>query len=175
MGHGEKWNKAAYTTLHTASNYRSATTDAIFKQNVEQKVHVQMAPYGIKQRESRDSAEHPTTIGIMIWLDVTGSMARIPEDFVRDSMPMMMQDIVDLEVVDPQIFFGAIGDHECDRAPLQVGQFESSAELINKWLTSVYMEKGGGGNAGESYPLAWYFAGYHTSIDCFEKRGEKGF
>lgn len=35
--------------------------------------------------------------------------------------------------------------------------------------------KGGGGNTGESYLLAWYFAAFYTSIDCLEKRKKKGF
>jgi hypothetical protein len=75
---------------------------------------------------------------------------------------------------DPQILFVAVGDHECDNSPLQVGQFESSDELLDKWLKDVFLEGGGGGNAGESYHLAWYFAGYKTSTDSFEKRGRKG-
>lgn len=175
MGNGPTWSNAAYKSLHASNNYRSATRDQIFTQTKEKRIHSLMSPYGIKQRESRDSAEHPLTIAIMVMCDHTGSMGRIPEDFVRDSMPMMMQDIVDLKVVDPQLFFGAVGDHYTDQAPLQIGQFESSAELINKWLTSVYLEGNGGGNGGESYPLAWYFAGYHTSIDCWEKRGQKGY
>ncbi len=56
-----------------------------------------------------------------------------------------------------------------------MGQFESSDELLDKWLTTIYLEGGGGGNNGESYHLAWYFAGKHTAIDCFEKRKQKGF
>jgi len=68
-----------------------------------------------------------------------------------------------------------IGDHVYDRSPLQVGQFESSDELLDKWLQDTYLEGGGGGNDGESYMLAWYFAARHTQIDCFEKREQKGF
>jgi hypothetical protein len=42
------------------------------------------------------------------------------------------------------------------------------------WLTRTYLEKGGGGNSGESYLLAYYFAAYHTETDSFVKRGKKG-
>jgi hypothetical protein len=86
-----------------------------------------------------------------------------------------MEKVIQGGIPDPQILFLAVGDHECDDAPLQVAQFESSDELLDKWLTDVWLEGGGGGNYGESYLLAWYFAGYHTAIDCHEKRKQKGF
>jgi hypothetical protein len=57
---------------------------------------------------------------------------------------------------------------------LQVGQFESGDEELDMWLTRTYIESGGGGNAGESYLLAWYFAAFHTRTDAFEKRNQKG-
>lgn len=87
----------------------------------------------------------------------------------------MMEKIISKGVADPQVLFVGIGDHECDNSPLQVGQFESSDELLDKWLTDIYLEGRGGGNVGESYLLAWYFAAKYTLIDCFEKRGQKGF
>ena len=65
---------------------------------------------------------------------------------------------------------------KCDSAPLQVGQFESSDELLDKWLTNIYFEAGGGGNGGESYALAWYFAALKTATDSMEKSvGRKAF
>ena len=70
--------------------------------------------------------------------------------------------------------FLGIGDHECDRSPLQVGQFEADDELMDKWLKSIYLEGGGGGNGGESYLLAWAFAARQTLLDA-TKRGKKGF
>ena len=85
-----------------------------------------------------------------------------------------MDSIIKSGILHPQVLFLAIGDHECDDSPLQVGQFESSDELLDKWLTDVWLEGGGGSNYGESYCLAHYFAGKFTSIDCFEKRGQKG-
>ena len=134
-----------------------------------------MNPDGVMLRESRDSSEHPNTISIILALDVTGSMGSIPHFLVKDGLPHIMSNIIQRGIKDPQLLFLAVGDHECDRNPLQVGQFESSDDLLDKWLTEVYIEGGGGGNAGESYLLAWYFAGFHTALDSFEKRKQKGF
>ena len=78
-------------------------------------------------------------------------------------------------IPDPTLLFLAIGDHECDKSPLQVGQFESGDPELDLWLTRTWLEKGGGGNAGESYLLAHYFAAYHTDIDAYNKRGKRGF
>jgi len=164
------------TTRHeraVTSGYYSKPKEEIFKQR---EINNAMNPYGISIRESRDSVEHPNSLAIILALDVTGSMGSIPHHLVKDGLPDIMQGIMDKGIADPQLLFLAVGDHECgDRAPLQVGQFESSDELLDKWLTDVFLEGGGGSNAGESYLLAWYFAALHTSIDCLEKRGQKGF
>lgn len=172
MGGGE-WTRAAYTAMSDTKMYAKATavTDVL----TQRSLHNEMKPLGVDIRESRDSAEHPESIAIMVWLDVTGSMHNIPLNLVKESMPDLMGGILDNGVEHPQVFFGAIGDHEFDRSPLQIGQYESSTQLIDKWLTNVYFEKGGGGNSGESYLLSWYFAANHTSIDCWEKRKQKGF
>lgn len=98
-----------------------------------------------------------------------------PELPTKEGLPDIMDSIIKSGIKDPQVLFLGIGDHECDHFPLQVGQFESSDELLDKWLTDLYLEGGGGGNEGESYLLAWYFAGKHTAIDCLEKRNQKGF
>lgn len=147
------------------------TTAEVFTQRI---IHTEMSPNGVF-RESRDSAEHPNTVPIGIALDITGSMGRVPRMFIADGLPTIVEIIFQAGIKDPQIMFMAIGDHEYDRAPLQVGQFESSDELMDKWLEKVYVEGGGGGNGGESYFLAWVFAGYHTEHDAFKKRGQKGF
>ena len=133
-----------------------------------------MSPHGVKVRESRDSEEHPNSLAIVLALDVTGSMGSVPHFLVKTGLPDIMSRIIKQGEPDPQVLFLGIGDHECDTSPLQVGQFESGDELLDKWLTDIYLEGGGGPNNGESYMLAWYFAGYHTAIDCFEKRNRKG-
>jgi len=137
-------------------------------------VNSEMNPSGVTLRESRDSADHPNSVPVIIGLDVTGSMGSIPHFLVKEGLPQMMQKIIDNGVPDPQVLFLGIGDHECDQAPLQVGQFESSDALLDHWLTKLWIEGGGGGNVGESYHLAWFFASRYTSIDSFEKRGKKG-
>ena len=133
-----------------------------------------MDPHGISVRQSLDSVEHPNTVPIILALDVTGSMGSVPHYLVKEGLPTLMEGILKAGIADPQVLFLAIGDHQCDSAPLQVGQFESSDELLDHWLTKVYLEGGGGGNDGESYLLAWYFAASHTEIDSFSKRNTKG-
>lgn len=154
------------------AGYTTKSAREIFSQR---SINNAMNPHGINVRESRDSAEHPESVSIVLALDVTGSMGSIPHHLVKEGLPTIMGRIIQSGTKDPQLLFLAVGDHECDRSPLQVGQFESSDELLDKWLTDVYLEGGGGGNMGESYLLAWYFAAFHTAIDCFEKRKQKGF
>lgn len=155
--------------------YTTATIDSIFTQQKERKVHPEMSPFDLKKRECFDSEAHPNTIPIIIALDITGSMGKIPHELVKEGLPKMMGNLIQKGAVDAQICFIAIGDHECDPTPLQVGQFESGDEELDMWLTRTYLEGGGGGNKGESYQLAWFFASRHTDIDSFNKRNKKGF
>ena len=159
---------------------RSARTEEYNNQSFEETFTAKslkndMDPKGIQHREARDSTEHPNSLPIIIALDVTGSMGSVPDHIVKDALPKFIDKLIQAGIPDPQVLFLGIGDHTCDDAPLQVGQFESSDELMDKWLTSVYMEKGGGANDAETYILAWYFAANHTKIDSMEKRNQKGF
>jgi len=103
------------------------------------------------------------------------TMGQIPHYLIKDGLPNMMGGIIQKGVLDPQVLFLSIGDHECDRYPLQVGQFESGDEELDMWLTRTYIEGGGGANEGETYLLAWYFGSQHTVCDNWEKRKQKGF
>ncbi|WDF59505.1 hypothetical protein PQ462_22690 [Flavobacterium sp. KACC 22758] len=154
--------------------YASKSASEIFTQNALRKAHESMNPNGVVFREARDSEVHPNTVPIILGLDVTGSMGHIPHELIKEGLPKLMGGIIQGGVPDPALLFLGIGDHECDRYPLQVGQFESGDEELDMWLTRTYIEGGGGGNAGESYLLAWYFAAFHTKTDAFEKRGQKG-
>ncbi len=168
---GGTYSTVQATATRAMKNYASKSNAQIF---TERKLNSAMSPHGISLRESRDSKEHPNSLAIIIGLDVTGSMGAIPQLLIRDGLPKIMGNIIEGGEFDPQVMFLGIGDHECDQAPLQVGQFESNDEDLDKWLTTTWLENGGGGNSGESYLLAWYFAAMHTSIDCHELHGRKG-
>jgi len=165
----------SYSSRMTRASASGMMTNSLTENFKSKSVVREMQTVDLEFRESRDSEEHPASVAIIIALDVTGSMGSVPDHLVKHGLPTMVDAIINRGNPDPQILFMGIGDHIWDRAPLQVGQFESSDELLDKWLTSTYLEGGGGGNDGESYMLAWYFAARHTQIDCMEKRKQKGF
>jgi hypothetical protein len=164
-------------------NYSYAAHEALVKKRervavekvfTQRSCHPLMDPRGVRARESRDSADHPNSIAIAFMLDVSGSMGEIPALMATQLLPRFMKILQDVKVPDPQVMFAAVSDANCNRAPLQVGQFESTAELMDKWLTLLFLE-GGGQGPQESYELAMYFLAMHTSMDCFDKRGRRGY
>lgn len=151
---------------------RDLPAQAVFQQR---EVHPLMRPHGIEVRESRDSAGHPRSLGIVLALDVTGSMGEIPERLAREELPRLIEMLMEHGVADPQVLFMAVGDAIHDRGPLQIGQFESTAELMDQWLTWSWLEGGGGAHGNESYELALYFAARHLELDCLRLRDQRGY
>jgi len=139
------------------------------------KAHASLEPHGVKVRESRDSDAHPNSLAIGVVFDETGSMHTIP-GIVQKKLTKLMEILLDKKYCeDPQILVGAVGDARSDSVSLQMGQFESGIE-IDEQLGHIYLEaNGGGGEPQESYQNALYFFANKTSIDCWEKRGKKGF
>lgn len=131
-----------------------------------------MDPKGVV-RESRDSANHPESVGIVFALDVSASMEELPHQLAKETLPAFMEAVRGV-LPDAQVCFMAFGNAYSDQAPLQVGQFESTGELMDQWLKAVWIESGGGG-MGESFDLAMLFAARHMRMDCFEKRQKKGY
>lgn len=168
---GGAWSSNAASQFTRSNSAKS--TNQVFQQNVAQKIADVMSPKNLKFREARESAAHPTPLGIMVFLDVTGSMGEIPEYLVKNSFPTIMDVIIKHGTEHPQILFGAIGD-KLDEAPVQVGQFESAPKELNDCLAATWLEGNGHGDGEEAYLLAWLIAARHTSMDNFEKRGEKG-
>ena len=113
-------------------------------------------------------------MAIAVLFDVTGSMRAVPRA-LQAKLPQLLGLLLRKGyVADPQIMFGAIGDATCDRAPLQVGQFESDNRMDDD-LGRILLEGGGGGQKTESYELALYFMARHTETDCYRKRGRRGY
>lgn len=187
MGSGS-YSDMAYRSFASSRNYAKSSISEIFSRSMDRsnslqsfntgaraynKVKDAMTSVGI--RECRDSEEHPNVTPIIIAFDVTGSMGRIPHLLIKDQLPKIMNFLQEVNVPDPQVMFMAIGDHYSDDYPIQTGQFEADTEKILNTLQSLYLERGGGGNGGESYSLAWLIAGYHTETDSWYKRHKKGF
>ncbi len=145
-----------------------------------------MDPVNIVVRESRDSVDNPESTAIIVAFDETGSMGDIPAYFAlgqdkrghavgEPALGVLMRELLlKKPVPGPQLLVCGVGDSVSDRSPLQPGQFESDIRS-DDWLTKIHLEGGGGGGGHESYGLVHHFAGTRTSIDCFEKRGDKGF
>lgn len=175
------WSDDAYAdraSLRAATGAKSfAYDDDIKTGKVKAATHAALDPSKMKAgcRECRDSKEHPNSNPVFIGLDVTGSMGKVPGMMQVKLKELMALLLKKGWIEDPAICVTGIGDAEAgDRAPFQVGQFESGIEIEND-LTNLYIEGGGGGNNHESYDLAIYFLARMTKTDAFEKRGKKGY
>lgn len=171
---GTSYSVSSRSIRATAMNYATAPIETTFTQQKEKKAHVKMTSRGIVLREARDSEVHPDSIPIILALDLTGSMGYIPHHLVKEGLPNLISGIIQAGIPDPVLLFLGIGDHETDKEPLQVGQFESGDAELDMWLTQTYIERGGGANYGESYGLAHYFAARHCQTDHWDKRKKKG-
>ena len=161
----------------TSTKTRSKSINQIYTTS---SLHDDVDPAKMKngQRESCDSDANPKSTPIIIGLDATGSMQTIPEYMIKTGLGEMFKSIYERKPVsDPQVAFCCIGDVVAgDRAPFQVGQFESQCDLLVDGLTKFWLNGcGGGGNDQESYDLPYYFAVNHTKTDSFQKRGQKGY
>jgi len=168
---GGRWSDSDWST-YSMKSVAGKTTNEVYSRRDSKKEYL---PKDIKVRESRDSADNPESNAIILGLDVTGSMSPVLDGLIRTGIPTLMTEIYARKPVkSPQILMAALGDVMCDSTPLQVTQFESDIRIAEQ-LQGIYLECGGGGNNSESYHLPWYFAAMHTSIDCFENRGKKGY
>lgn len=180
---GGRWDPTDWAGYTSSKSYSTKTTSGTHGIYSASKLDPALDPKGVKVRESRDSADNPRSTAIIVGLDVTGSMGMIADVMARKGLNTLLTEIYDRKpVTDPHAMVMGIGDvnyghfsgREGDQAPLQVTQFEADIRIAEQ-LEKLWLEHGGGGNNYESYALAWYFAAHHTAIDCFEKRGIKGY
>ncbi len=176
MGSGI-WSASTYSSR--VEKRRAAGKDvfeysAAAKSSGNLRVHQTLDPYGLQVRESRDSAEHPASNSIIIALDETGSMNRVIRG-IHGDLPQLFHLLLGRKYIPhPQILFAGFGDAVSDQVPLQVGQFESDNRMDEN-LENIILEGNGGPYGMESYELMMFVAARHTAIDCFEKRGRKGY
>jgi hypothetical protein len=167
---GGTFDPKAYRAF-TASTV-GKTTDQVY---TSRGMNKNLDPKGVKVRESRDSVDNPNSTPLIVALDVTGSMGMLADVIAREGLGTLFTGILERKPIsDPHVMFMAVGDANCDQAPLQVSQFEADKRIIEQ-LTQIYLEHGGGGNNFESYNLPWYFAAFHTAHDSIEKRAKRGY
>ncbi len=177
---GTSWSDDHYrarTTHRAATNTPTFAYDADIKTGKSApKVHTALDPSKLKAgvRECRDSKEHPESNAVFVGFDVTGSMGTVPTIVQKGLCSLMGLLLRKSYLTDASICVAGIGDATCDRAPLQIGQFEAGIEIEND-LTNLFLEGGGGGQHTESYELALYFLARKTQCDCWEKRKKKGY
>ena len=172
MGSGT-WSTKSYVTYNTSlGRDYSEHTGRISGQTYEsRRLDESLNPKKFTLRECANSDEHPNTIPVILALDVTGSMGEACAETAA-ALGVIMTKLYD-KFKDVEFCVMGIGDLAYDTAPIQMSQFESDVRIAEA-LDKVYMEKGGGGNAFESYTAAWYMGLHHTKLDCFDKQGRKG-
>lgn len=171
MGDG-RWSASTY---HATSSARmdAGISHFAYSDSGARKVHDRLNPLNVT-RESCDSDEHPRSVAVAVLCDVTGSMRGVPR-IMQEKLVNLFGLLTDKGyAADPHVLFGAIGDATCDKVPLQIGQFESDNRADDD-LSAFVLEGGGGGQETESYELAMYFMARHTKLDCFTKRGRRGY
>jgi hypothetical protein len=179
MGQGA-WSTNVYSSRAASKAASGQSTfayndDVLSKQSYEEmKIHDRLEPKGLKWRESRDCDEHPESNSVVVAFDVTGSMGSIPR-VLQTKLPKL-HGLLERKsaIAHPQVMFAAIGDSYTDRAPLQVGQFESDNRM-DEDLEHIWLEGNGGGQMKEGYEVFLWFLANKTAIDCHEKRGKKGY
>lgn len=187
MGSGA-WDSTSYATR--MSSYAASGHDTfdyskrIASGTIETKVHELLDPTAVAgktspfagkvMREVTISAEHPNPTPVALILDVTGSN-RTAAHKIHAKLPQLFGVLQRKGIVDdPQILIGANGDANCDRVPLQVGQFESDNRIADM-VEAMYLEGGGGGGNHETYELGAYFLARHTHLEPWHKQGRKGY
>src|SRR5687767_31569 len=139
MGSGS-FDPGAYRAYTKTTSGKS--TDEIYS---SRSIHANLNPKGVKVRESRDSADNPQSTPIIVAIDVTGSMGIIADVLAREGLGTLFKEILDRKpITDPHLMFMAVGDANCDSAPLQVSQFEADNRIVEQ-LTQIFLEHGGGG------------------------------
>jgi hypothetical protein len=168
---GGSWTSSSWDT-YAKSHVHGKSRASIFSSS---SMKPEFNPALIKVRESRDSVDNPQSTPIIVGVDVTGSMGSLAELLITKGLNTTFTELIKRKPVsDPHVMALAIGDSFHDSAPLQATQFEADIRIAEQ-LKDLWLEGGGGANAGESYSLAHAFAALKTVHDAAEVRSKKGF
>jgi hypothetical protein len=158
----------------TWSTYATATAAKTHRDYGRTSILPAFDPREFGVRESRKSELNPNPTPFIAALDVTGSMGRVVEAMRKGLGTLFEQLITRAVIPDPHVLAIAVGDFDCDRAPIQATQFESEPVTIGKQIEDLWLERGGGGNDSEGYLGPLYFAAMRTDCDAV-RDGRKGF
>lgn len=131
---------------------------------------------GIGMRESCYDPAFTDLLSIVVALDGTGSMARVPQE-LQAGLPEIINLLKASGHADHVNVLVELFDDEnvVPGAAFQMSQFETAADLLLKATNELIIPGMGGGNDGEAYHLAIYAAANHTLLEGFEREGTKGF
>lgn len=185
---GGSWDASTYAST-TRAKVDAGTTFAYTKSTksarpADWKAHTALDPKvvagpdspfaGSVMRESRDNADHPNALPIVVGFDQTGSMGEVPTITQKKLEGLFGLLLRQGYAEDPQVMVAAYGDHKTDYVPLQISQFEDD-NRIDENLDKIFIESNGGANSAESMSLIWYYLAYHTATDAWDKRKKKGY
>jgi len=184
MGSG-RYDDDVYTSSR-ASRVASKTPDFAYTATAAatKTIHPTLDPMRINSKpsgklESRDSDEHPESNAIFVSMDVTGSNKSRAVDAQARLNNLM--GLLTKYVSDPQVLVAANDDYDAQMSycgthagTTQISDFESD-NRIDEAIRNLWLVGNGGGNDWESYDLLLYAAARKTVIDCFDKRGKKGY
>lgn len=113
--------------------------------------------------------------------DDTGSMGTLPK-ILCDKWPMVVGQIYMNKYLDPketEVSLSAVGDILSDEAPIQICDF-SKLRSLDEWLSRIWLEGNGGGQAKESYEMNAYFYARmcsmpNTETPIYMCTGDEGF
>lgn len=164
------WDSGSYANYSRVVSTK--TQQQIFTQT---DCHEDLDPSKFNIRESCDSVANPKSTPVIIAVDETGSMGHLATEIIKKGLGIIVEGIIDRKpITDPHILLAGIGDAYVDSAPIQTTQFEADI-VICKQIEKIFIENGGGGNGGESYPLVWWFALNKTHCDAINIRNRKGY
>jgi hypothetical protein len=127
-------------------------------------------------RESCFAPGASTLMSILIGIDGTGSMSRVPHA-LQAELSKLITMLVEQGITDhPNVAFMLFDDEDVvQHAAFQMSQFEIEADPLLASLNEMVIPSNGGGNDSESYHLTFYAAANHTRLEGFERDGTKGF